>query len=586
MSISTLLVFLVVGILSPQISNADNFTGGSQTARLFGVHEISFESGSYSKENPKVNPFDVTCRIEFKSPSGKSVKVKAFYDGDRVWKARLYVTEVGQWTWDSSSPVTELDKKSGTFEAITSSLRGKLHKHDNDPKQWMTDNGKWFLNLSDTAYRLFNREVTAAQFERYVMDVSNLGFTSVRSGSLGGWDWDERSIVLRSENQNSSNWPWDGDDNTRYDLEKFKTTDSRLIYLLNNYPELYVQLILFGQAGWKTHRTGELWAAIPEATKTNTMDYMLARWAAFPQVFWLIVNDLDVGPEFPKNRSVCNNVGQYLKENDPWKGLTACGPIREQLYPFVSNEDQQWSTYIHIENNYNVSASNADEYASIPAHVFAGEDRYEHDYVDMEPRFPQYYYRRLFWSWLLSGGSANYAGRYPYIHPYTQTGALPAVVQGARYDRKLVGADSIKYIKSFFAKHNISLDGWRPCDNIVYKESGIFNKIEGLFRKNSRRVKCIRSERNKEILLYHPNAQEGFEEEGFEAERRINVNAERTAEVWIKLADVGGPLNVTWMRAENGEIRNGEQLNDNQEAHIKAPWRGSDVVVYLSRLGL
>ncbi|MGH8543703.1 MAG: DUF5060 domain-containing protein [Gammaproteobacteria bacterium] len=582
MRIFTPIVFLVVCILSPQTANADNFTAGSQTGRLYGVHEISVESGSYSN----VNPFDVICQIEFTSPSRKSIKVKAFYDGDRVWKARLYVTEVGQWTWDSSSPVNELDKKGGSFDAITSSLRGKLRKHDDDPKQWMTDNGKWFLNLSDTAYRLFNKEVTAAQFERYVMDVSNLGFTSVRAGGLGGWDWGKRSVVMGSENQNSSNWPWEGDDKTRYDLEKFQTTDERLIFLLNNYPELYVQLILFGLVEWATPRHGETWDAIPESTKANTMAYMLARWAAFPQVFWLIVNDLDVRPEFPKNRSFCRNVGNFLTKNDLWKSLVSCGPIREQLYPFVSKEDQQWSTYIHIENDYNVSASYADEYASIPVHVFAGEDRYEHDYVDKEPMFPQYYYRRLFWSWLLSGGSANYAGRYPYIHPYTQTGKLPAVVQGARYDRKLVGADSIKHIKPFFAKHDISLDGWRSCDNIVYKASGVFSKIEGFFKKDSRRVKCIKSESSKNILLYHPNAQDGFEEEGFGADRRINVNTERTAELWIKLPPVGGSFDVIWLRAENGEIRNGEQLNDNQEAHMKAPWRGSDVLLYLSKSSL
>lgn len=51
-------------------------------------------------------------------------------------------------------------------------------------------------------------------------------------------------------------------------------------------------MILFSFKGYGTDGTGKHWFSLPEAVRQRTTQYMIARWAVFPNVFWLTVNDL------------------------------------------------------------------------------------------------------------------------------------------------------------------------------------------------------------------------------------------------------------------------------------------------------
>ena len=145
-----------------------------------------------------------------------------------------------------------LDGQSGKFKARGSNLRGMLRKYPDNPKQWRTDDGEWFLNLSDTAYMLFHwRE---KMWKEYVRDLDELGVTSTRCFSLGGGDsWEEgdevtdtgeagkKSYKSKDEyNHDYNYYPWVKKDMSRFDLQKFQTTDERLVWMLDNYPGIYV----------------------------------------------------------------------------------------------------------------------------------------------------------------------------------------------------------------------------------------------------------------------------------------------------------------------------------------------------------
>ena len=135
----------------------------------------------------------------------------------------------------------------------------------------MTDDGKWFLNINDTAYKLFKRSAT--KWQKYIKEDWELGITSVRVAALG---------VLK----------WDKDHAFSDYLGRFLTIDTRLKWMLNNYPDMYIQFILFAGMEYGTDDTGEAWLALPRSVRENKMRYMIARWAAFPQIFWQIVNDM------------------------------------------------------------------------------------------------------------------------------------------------------------------------------------------------------------------------------------------------------------------------------------------------------
>src|SRR5688572_12791027 len=75
-----------------------NFSVGESDARLYGVHEIEL-TGDDSVDNP----FDTASTVTFTAPSGTATTVSMFYDGASTWRARVYVTETGAWTWSSAS---------------------------------------------------------------------------------------------------------------------------------------------------------------------------------------------------------------------------------------------------------------------------------------------------------------------------------------------------------------------------------------------------------------------------------------------------------------------------------------------------
>ncbi|MCI0365048.1 MAG: DUF5060 domain-containing protein, partial [Phycisphaerales bacterium] len=90
--------FLAAAMFSETPAQSAHFTTGAEAAYKFGVHEIVLTGNGAI-----ANPFDTLATVNFVPPTGeKSAKtVHAFYDGDNTWRARLYVSETGDWKWTS-----------------------------------------------------------------------------------------------------------------------------------------------------------------------------------------------------------------------------------------------------------------------------------------------------------------------------------------------------------------------------------------------------------------------------------------------------------------------------------------------------
>lgn len=542
-------------------ARAANFTGGASPAKLFGTHEIVLTG-----DGSAANPFHTVVTVRFTAPSGKQTTVNAFYDGGDTWRARAYVTEVGRWRWASASAADpKLNNNTGSFTSSRSALRGMLRPHKQNPRQWMTDDGRWFVNLNDTSYKLFNKD--EARWQAYVDDIVAMGMTSVRAGTLGGVSWGKESSL--------TNWAWDGDDKARYDLQKFRTTDERLRWMLDHHPHVQVQMILFGLAGGNAE-PGKVWSELPPKVRADTMRYMIARWAAYPQVFWLVVNDMF--SESIENQEFAREVGRYFAANDPYRHLLSAGVNRTRRtpntpFPFITPGDLKWVSYIHIETAYDLSADWLERFAAIPLHVFCGEDYYEQEYrAGLRPLNPRYFYRRLFWSWLLAGGSSNYGSRWRSIHPYKQTGSIPEpnistqqnVPGDPAVNGQLVGLDSIPHITRFFDDRKIELWRFTPDDAVVNDLNG---DVKASRPKATRRGVT-------EYLVYHPNAKSSGREAAVDPDGipRFQVNLSAAAR-----ADFA----VEWLRVDDGLTAKGEAVRGGSSREFIAPWQGQDVVLYL-----
>jgi len=107
-----------------------------QDARLWGVHEIAF-TGPSSASNPFV---DVQGTVTFQAPSGQTLTVDMFYDGDGqggqtgdVWKTRFMPDEAGTWSWSSSSGTPSLNGLSGSFDVSNAGIAGPVEVDPTNP---------------------------------------------------------------------------------------------------------------------------------------------------------------------------------------------------------------------------------------------------------------------------------------------------------------------------------------------------------------------------------------------------------------------------------------------------------------------
>lgn len=549
---------------SQHAPQAKIFSNGTDAAAKFGVHEIVLAGdGSVN------NPFDTTATVTFTPPSGsKNAKtVHAFYDGDNTWRARVYVSETGAWRWSSVCATDAgMDGKSGAFRAADSKLRGRLLPHSKNSRHWMTEDGQWFLNINDTAYFLLSpydrdgQPVPSEDVAAYVRDASDRGITSFRSFAFCG-----PQGFMEDRPERWTDGVFADTRCTRFRLAHFRCADERLRWLCTHHPDAYVQFILFPRGSrWKTDE--QFWKNLAPQQKERLLRYMVARYAAYPQIFWLVVNDAHYGKDYPNNNAFAREVGQYFRQHDIWQHPLSTGHARFEDFQF---SDEDWATYIHLENAYDLGATQSATYHRYAKPVFLGEDRYEQEGRGFDPADMRYFQRRLYWAWLFSGGSANYGGRWWVVHPYSETGKRPAVAvsPGATvtYSNRLVGLDSVRHIRDYFATRKIELSDFEPAHTLAADLDG---------RTGTQAPKAMRR-RADEYLVYHPNAAA----DGKEA----RVDATKSARLRLDLRAVRGRFAVEWYRALDGAAQDGGTVAGGRQREFTSPWAGHDVVLRLTR---
>src|SRR5689334_4217596 len=112
------------------------------------AHELSFESAR-SREDPF---WDVDLRVELAAPSGRTFAVDAFWDGDRVWRARVRADEIGPWRWRTLASDRDdrgLHDRSGVFDCVPYYGPNPVYRHG--PVR-VSDDGHSFAHADGTPF--------------------------------------------------------------------------------------------------------------------------------------------------------------------------------------------------------------------------------------------------------------------------------------------------------------------------------------------------------------------------------------------------------------------------------------------------
>lgn len=520
------------------------------STRKYGTHEIIL-----SVQNGFNNPyFDVDLQFVFIRPDGSEVKVDGFYDGKNSFKGRAYCDQVGKWCWISSANHQELNNQQGEFRVISSLLKGKLRIDTEDPHQFVYDNGDWFLHIGDTAYRY--PVDTEPNWKEYIDQAADAGFTKIRV-----WPCQDRRKVQALFQY----------DRKFLNLCYWQEIDRRLRYALNQYPHIIFQFIIFGKDVMEVKRYAD-----GDREASLAIRYAQARFSSFANITWCLSNDFWLiggandhvegdGQDVIYKKDLIKGLkkaGQDLWEREPWGTLITNHQSRFSGYMFI---DEPWSEIITLEDLGQVGGNVFSSFlkkGNCP--VILDEDRYEYWRA---PQYDRYFFRRLMWSSLLSGGHATYGG----LKTYEQYDGNLSGIYGyfnACEDGKLQnGAHDFIQIHKFFKDTGLTLMGMVPDDTIAGNQPLLY--------------KVIRSEEKDLFIIYLANpdiyqdhAPDGFN--GYYADE-FAAPADSKPSVSIDIAD--GSFRSSWFNPLTGEWSRREIVSGGKHCIVKAPDSGDWVLL-------
>ena len=484
------------------------------------IHELTFTADP-GEENPFL---DLRFQVSFIRANGEVSIADGFYDGDSTFRVRAYCDTVGDWEWHTSSNISELDGQSGTFTVEPSDLPGKLRIHPDDPYQFAYDNGEWFLHIGDTGYRY----VTASEqaWQAYIDQAAEMGATKIRT-----WFCEGRSDVqiLISDDRKGLNLPY------------WQEIDRRLAYANEKCSHIQFKLIPYGEDTDEIRRYESR-----DPVSLLIARYAQARFTAYPNVHWCPTNDREIvrDGELDGRKVYWRTINQMagdIASREPWGTLVTNHQCRFKGYDFAECE---WSDIVTLEDIDQVHGQILLDYrqkASTP--IINDEDRYE---TYRGPEHPRYFFRRLMWGSILSGGHATYGGIRTF-EPFD--GDLKGVFgyYDACRDGKLKkGAHDFNVIHKFFRDTGLTMVGMTPDDDCV--------------GSNPLKWKCARNEDTWIVYLANPD--------GEEPEKDAASETVATVKLGMPIEDLEG----IWYHVREGSWADARTVQAEMEAPGPGDW--------------
>ena len=274
------------------------------------------------------NPFtDVRFSAEFRYQH-RAIDVPGFYDGDGAYIIRFMPDEEGGWTWTTHSSTPALDGKSGRFTCV------KPGPTNHGP---VAVSGTWHFAYADgipyypigtTCYGWSHQ--TDALEEQTLATLRKSPFNKMRMLLFPHYAHDmstPREFPFVRDAQAE-------DDYTRFNPEFFRHQDRRIRDLRDQGIE--ADLILF-------HPYGSVpYAHMPADADDRYTRYVVARYAAFRNVWWSLANEYDFLRD--KKMSDWDRLLRIVQDSDPYHHLRSIhnsGPMYDHSKPWITHVSVQ-----------------------------------------------------------------------------------------------------------------------------------------------------------------------------------------------------------------------------------------------------
>lgn len=276
------------------------------------------------------NPFiDVTLSATFRNQN-RSIVVAGFYDGEGSYKIRFMPDELGAWSWTTKSNQPALDGKSGAFDCVAPGQGNRGPVSVRDEFHFGYADGTPFVECGTTCYAwAFQSE----QLEKQTLDtLTTSPFNKLRMCLFPKWYQHNRKEPPMYP------FPREGDKNdySTFNPPYFQHLD-RLILELRRIG-VQADLILF--------HPYDKWGyqSMPAEIDDRYLRYVIARFAAFRNVWWSLANEFD----FMKDKTATDwdRYARIVTETDPF------GHLRSIHYGYHQYEYwRAWCSHAGVQDS-------------------------------------------------------------------------------------------------------------------------------------------------------------------------------------------------------------------------------------------
>lgn len=268
------------------------------------VHELAFAADVPAGTDPFR---DVALHVEFRH-GHRAVRVRGFYDGGQTWRARFMPDIAGEWTWRSASSLPALDGKEGGF-AVGSARpenRGPVRVHAQHHFRYA--DGSRHLSFGTTCYAWLHQ--SDERQEETLRTLKASPFNKLRMCIFPKWyDYNRGEPprpVFRVRPDGTLDYH-------RPNVEFFRLLDRRIAQL----GEIGVEadLILFHPYDNEKWGYANMGAEADDAY----LRYLVARVAAYRNVWWSFANEYDLMPT--KTVADWERYAAIVQSEDPYGHL-------------------------------------------------------------------------------------------------------------------------------------------------------------------------------------------------------------------------------------------------------------------------
>jgi hypothetical protein len=256
-----------------------------------------------------VNPYtDVTVTAEFAGPDDQTMTVLGFWNGGSEFVVRFTPPTPGDWAYTvTSEPSDDGLSANGEFsvDEAPANSPGFVRRDPQHPYHFVRDNGDRYFMMGQTYYDLIRTACANATWHEGVVESAGYGINKIRIFV--------HSLGFGPRHRHPSYYPafhpFVDDDHDQISVEYWQQLDEVVLRLADE--GVIADLILF----MKPSATEDDLAFGTLEQDERYTRYILARYAAFPNVIWCITNEWEYTD---RDEAYWNNIGSLVRDEDPW----------------------------------------------------------------------------------------------------------------------------------------------------------------------------------------------------------------------------------------------------------------------------